>query len=147
MDTKKKIHNIIASMVLAPEMRKAKNEFMIGVRGYLRTKPEDDELFIKAEKAARAAIEKTLLGQCVTESLSVEEKMALAKSLLESIRVSGYWPFASPAPCSTEVKIKNGLNAALLHLDSAMYYHEQMFPGTGRDEMKSPSSVIEELTR
>ena len=57
----KRIHNIVASIVLAEPMRRLKNEFMIGVRGYLRSTPEDDEVIRKAERAAREAIEKVIL--------------------------------------------------------------------------------------
>ena len=55
-----KIHNIVASAVLAPAMRHIKNEFMVSIRGYLRPKPEDDELFVRCERAAREAIEAEL---------------------------------------------------------------------------------------
>ena len=55
-----KIHNIVASTVLAPAMRHIKNEFMICIRGYLRPKPEDEALFARCERAAREAIENEL---------------------------------------------------------------------------------------
>ena len=51
----------VASIVLAEPMRRLKNEFMIGIRGYLRSTPEDDEVIRKAERAAREAIEKVIL--------------------------------------------------------------------------------------
>ncbi len=60
-EIEKKIHNIVASTILAPAMRHIKEDFMIGVRGYLRTSKQDDELFRKVENAAREAMERTLL--------------------------------------------------------------------------------------
>ena len=58
---KTKLHNIVSSIVLADAMRKLKNEFMISIRGYLRPSDEDDNLFIRAEHAARDAMEVTLM--------------------------------------------------------------------------------------
>ena len=60
-EIKKKVHNIVASTILAPIMRYIKSEFMLSIRGYLCSKPEDDQIFIKVERAAREAIEKVLL--------------------------------------------------------------------------------------
>jgi len=60
---------------------------------------------------------------------------------LEEIKRSGYWPFASPAPCSTECRIKDGINDALNGLYRAKSNHEQMF-GKGRDCMSAPSFTI-----
>lgn len=59
--TRKRIHNIVESAILAEAMRHIRNEFMVSVRRYLRLKPEDSDLFMRAEKAAREAIEKVLL--------------------------------------------------------------------------------------
>lgn len=61
MNDRKKIHNIVASTVLANAMCWIKHEFMFGIRGYLCTKPEDDKLFARAERAARNALESVLL--------------------------------------------------------------------------------------
>ena len=60
-ETRKRIHNIVASAILAEAMRHIRNEFMLTVRGYLRPRPEDSDLFARAERAARQAIEKVLL--------------------------------------------------------------------------------------
>ena len=46
---------------------------------------------------------------------------------LVGLTKSGYWPFSSPAPCSTEVKIKKAVNAAIANLELAITYHESMF--------------------
>lgn len=59
--TKRRIHNIVESAIIAEAMRHIRNEYMLTVRGYLRLKPEDSDLFARAEKAARQAIEKVLL--------------------------------------------------------------------------------------
>lgn len=64
---------------------------------------------------------------------------------LTELTKSGYWPFASPAPCTTEVKIKKAVRAALENLHIARCCHEQMF-GHGRDENSSPRSVITDIS-
>ena len=61
MDIQRKIHNIVASIVLAEPMRQLRNEFMMGIRGYLCPNDHDRELLIRAEHAAREAMERTLL--------------------------------------------------------------------------------------
>lgn len=63
---------------------------------------------------------------------------------LMSVRESGYWPFASPAPCSTEVHIKESIDKAISSLESAVYWDEQMFGKQRRNPMRAPSSVITE---
>lgn len=77
--------------------------------------------------------------------MTVEEKLQLCIDMLQEIKSSGYWPFASPAPCSTEVKIKDGINKAVAGLDSALYWHQQMFSRVKRDCMTAPSFEIVEL--
>lgn len=57
-ETKRRIHNIVESAIFAEGMRHIRYEFMTTVRRY---KPEDSDLFMRAEKAARQAIEKVLL--------------------------------------------------------------------------------------
>ena len=64
---------------------------------------------------------------------------------LTALTKSGYWPFSSPAPCSTEVKIKKAVKAALENLQVARSCHEQMF-GHGRDENSSPRTIITDVT-
>ena len=78
------------------------------------------------------------------KKLSVSEKLQTALSLLSSLRDSGYWPYASPAPCSTELAIKKNLDAAIERLEAAMAFHDTMFERCKRDPMKAPSSVIRE---
>ena len=73
---------------------------------------------------------------------SVEERLNKAVDLLQSVRGSGYWPYASPAPCSTEVKIKEHIDRAVRSLETAITLHESMFTIHKRDPMKSPSVVI-----
>lgn len=65
--------------------------------------------------------------------------------LLEELTESGYWPFASPAPCSTEVKIKERITAAIANIDDAIYWHDQMFTRQNRDDMKAPSFTIKQI--
>ena len=75
---------------------------------------------------------------------SVGEKMSKALGFLEDIPSSGYWPYASPAPCSTEVAIKKSLNVAIAHLQQALSLHELMFGKTGRNPMRATSMKIEQ---
>lgn len=77
--------------------------------------------------------------------LSVEEKLHTALEILKSIPGSGYCPYASPAPCSTEVKIKDNLNASIHYLERAIAWHEEMFGKTKRDCMSAPQSIIESI--
>lgn len=74
--------------------------------------------------------------------MDTREKLEQAVTILAEIKMSGYWPFASPCPCSTEVKIKDHINAAMTHIENALYWHDQMFTRTGRDEKNAPSSTI-----
>lgn len=73
---------------------------------------------------------------------SVEQIIEDAIKSLEEIKTSGYWPFASPAPCSTEEKIKDGIEQAIRGLDKALFFHREMFGKTGRDPMKCVSMTI-----
>lgn len=77
--------------------------------------------------------------------MEVAEKLQQCIDTLESIKKSGYWPFASPAPCSTEVRIKDGINAALNGLYRAKSNHELMFTRVGRNPMECVSTKIVEL--
>lgn len=76
--------------------------------------------------------------------MNAREKMQAALDLLNEIKESGYWPFSSPAPCSTEVKIKKGINQAIVGIETAIVWHDEMF-GKGRDDMSAPRSVIEQV--
>ena len=76
---------------------------------------------------------------------TVTEKLQQCIDTLEEIAESGYWPFASPAPCSTEVKIKEGIIGALANLEHALYWHKQMFDRVGRNPMECVSTKIEEV--
>lgn len=78
---------------------------------------------------------------------SVEQTLKEAIASLEEIKTSGYWPFASPAPCSTEEKIKEGIEQALRGLDKALFFHEEMFGKTGRDPMKCVSMTVIERVK
>lgn len=76
--------------------------------------------------------------------MNVVEKFQQCIDTLEGIKTSGYWPFASPAPCSTEQRIKDGINDALNGLYRAKANHELMFEKTGRNPMKCVSTKIVE---
>lgn len=76
---------------------------------------------------------------------TVTEKLQGCIDTLMEIMENGYWPFASPAPSSTEVKIKDGIRGALANLEHALYWHQQMFDRTGRDEMKYTSFTIKKI--
>lgn len=76
--------------------------------------------------------------------MTIREKMVEAKRLLVEVKNSGYWPFASPAPCSTEVKIKDNMNAAIERIDNAIFWHDEMFGKTGRPDNKCVGMEIVE---
>lgn len=78
----------------------------------------------------------------VTEKIPVGERLRIAHELVKDIPTSGYWPYASPAPCSTELLIKSHLNSAISQLDGALFLHEKMFGKTGRDPMRAASFAI-----
>lgn len=77
--------------------------------------------------------------------MTTEEKLQNCLDTLLEIKDSGYWPFASPAPCSTERKIKDGIYDAIEGVESALFWHRQMFSKIGRDDMKAPNFTIVEL--
>ena len=52
--------------------------------------------------------------------MTPREKMQQALDLLQDIKQSGYWPLASPAPCSTECRIKDGINKAISGIEYAL---------------------------
>ena len=71
--------------------------------------------------------------QTNTQRINVNEKLRIAKDAIKAIRECGYWPYASPAPCSTEVTIKRELDAAQRHLQAAIAAHESMFGSIRKD--------------
>lgn len=71
-------------------------------------------------------------------------KMSECLDTLDSITTSGYWPYRSPAPCSTEVNIKKHLDRAIDNLTLALSFHKDMFGKTKRNPMVCMRSVIEE---
>lgn len=74
--------------------------------------------------------------------MNAREKMQAALDLLSEIKESGYWPFSSPAPCSTEVKIKKGINQAIVGIETAIVWHDEMFRKTGRPDSEAVSMEI-----
>lgn len=75
---------------------------------------------------------------------SVEEKLQSCIDTLKEIKDSGYWPFASPAPSSTEVKIKEGIYDAINGLERSIFWHQTVF-GRGRDCMSAPSVKLVQI--
>lgn len=57
----------------------------------------------------------------------IAEKIKTCIALLNEIKGSGYIPFTSPAPSSTEARIKNNITSALSHLESALNDHQKVF--------------------
>lgn len=100
------------------------------------TFPEFRAILTKEEKEAvpDPSKEKKDIGTTLRDSLEA----------LKGITESGYWPYRSPAPCSTEVKIRQNLNASIHYLERALAFHEEMFGKTKRDPMACMRSVIEE---
>lgn len=86
----------------------------------------------------------------IRQQLSGEDKKDIGTLLSDSLETlkgiteSGYWPYRSPAPCSTEVKIKKNIDRAIDGLSLALICHKEMFGKTKRDPMACMRSVIEE---
>lgn len=86
----------------------------------------------------------------IRQQLSGEDKKDIGTVLSDSLEAlkgvteSGYWPYRSPAPCSTEVNIKKHLDRAIDNLTLALSYHEDMFGKTKRDPMACMKSIIVE---
>lgn len=74
--------------------------------------------------------------------MDTREKLQMCADTLREITESGYWPFASPAPCSTEVKIKENICAAIARVESALFWHDQEFTNPKRDSMKCTNFTI-----
>lgn len=70
-----------------------------------------------------------LLMREVEEDRSVGEKLSECISTLKDITQSGYIPFASPAPSSTEGALKRELNSAIERLESTLYLHNSLYHG------------------
>lgn len=64
-----------------------------------------------------------------------------ALGALRKLRTSGYWPYASPNPCSTEVQLRKDLDAAIFHLENASALDEALF-GTFRRNNAPDCTVI-----
>ncbi len=75
---------------------------------------------------------------------NVEKKLQGCLDTLIEIKQSGYWPFVSPAPCSTEQRIKSAIEFGIMRIQDALYWHQQMFGNTGRPSEKCVSMKIEE---
>ena len=70
-----------------------------------------------------------LLMREVEEDRSVGEKLSECISTLKAITQSGYIPFASPAPSSTEGALKREMNSAIERLESTLYLHNSLYHG------------------
>lgn len=73
--------------------------------------------------------------------MTIAEKLQGCIDTLNEIKDGGYWPFASPAPSSTEVKLKGAINSGIFNLESALALHQSIF-GHGRNCMEAPSVSI-----
>ena len=65
---------------------------------------------------------------------SVGERLDRALELLRPIPGSGYIPFSSPAPSSTERAIKTNLENAIRSLEKTIAFHEARFGKTNPDK-------------
>lgn len=63
----------------------------------------------------------------LTDGRSVGEKMQDCRDVLKEIKTSGYIPFTSPAPSSSERYIKTELLLSIVHLANAVYKHEETY--------------------
>ncbi len=75
----------------------------------------------------------------IRQQPSGEDKKNIGTTLSDSLEAlkgitkSGYWPYSSPAPCSTEVSIRKNLDSAILHLERALAFHQEMFGRGNKD--------------
>ena len=60
---------------------------------------------------------------------SVRQKLSDSIQVLKDITQSGYIPFASPAPSSTEGALKRELNTAIERLESTLFLHDSLYHG------------------
>lgn len=74
--------------------------------------------------------------------LPVSAKLEISKELVSSIPDSNYWPFRSPAPCTTECRVKDAIRKAISALGDASGAHHDLYGNGKRNENKSPRSVI-----
>lgn len=80
MNDPKKIHNIVASTILADTIRYVRYEFLTGIRGGLnKAQKGDDMLFIKMEHEMRKAMERVLLQK---DEDPGQEIITMAKEML-----------------------------------------------------------------
>jgi hypothetical protein len=84
------------------------------------------------------------LPQDEPKKKSIEQRLQECVDTIIEIKGSGYWPFASPHPCSTERNIKKGIYQALQGLETALYFHQTMF-GKDKDCMNPPQTVIKQV--
>ena len=63
----------------------------------------------------------------LTDNRTAGEKMRDCRDVLKEIKTSGYIPFASPAPSSSERHIKTELLLSITHLATAVYRHEETY--------------------
>ena len=80
------------------------------------------------------------------DNKSVEQKLKECINTLKEIKKSGYIPFASPAPCSTEQRIKSAIEFGIMRLEDALYWHNQEFGNGKLNPMRLPSSTIIDKT-
>lgn len=68
-----------------------------------------------------------------------------ALQALNEIRTCGYWPYASPAPCSTEVALRNCLDASIRKLEDAIFLHKQLYHHPGTSPMEPPCVTVQQI--
>ena len=68
-----------------------------------------------------------LVKQALGDTRNVHQKMTSCLQELIDIRSSGYIPYTSPSPSSTELTIKSELNAAINYLEGAIHFHETTY--------------------
>lgn len=56
-----------------------------------------------------------------------EDRLRQASQILEEVKRSGYIPFASPCPSSTEKLIKKHIEDAIMSIETAIIVHKSIF--------------------
>lgn len=78
------------------------------------------------------------------KDIDVNKMLYDALGLLETVKHSGYWPFASPNPSSTEARLKKSIESASENIRSALVLDNILFGNTNRPRMECVSMEIKD---
>ena len=84
---------------------------------------------IKINESALNRIISEATRKVVKESVSTDVcgNLEQAKSLLKEITISGFIPFSSPSPSSTEEKLKGSITNAISEIEYSLYLYDKLY--------------------